>query len=238
MSWRHVVPVLVVGSLAASGAHAHEWGGGVGRLLDVSVEIEGGSAPLYASPDGSGRFYFEAREGRRYAIRLANRTGERLGAVLTRRRPQRDQRPARRRPRAHVRDRPLGGDDRPRLALLARRRPPLHVRGRAGELRRPLRQGQRRMGWIEVAVYLERRRWVYPHPLPRPYDPSVRDKAEGERDDSADSVGRSGEAPAAKAPSLSRAGSGSGRASVSRPRGPGPSRARAGAARRTIPPCS
>ena len=83
MSWRHAVPVVVMGLLAAPGARAHEWGGGVGRLLDVSVEIGGGSAPLYAAPDGSGRFYFEAREGGRYAIRIANRTGERLGAVVT-----------------------------------------------------------------------------------------------------------------------------------------------------------
>ena len=51
-------------------------------LVDVAVEVEGAERPLYAAPDGSGRLYFEARRGARYAIRLTNRSHERLGVVV------------------------------------------------------------------------------------------------------------------------------------------------------------
>jgi len=63
-------------------AHTPYWES-PGALVSVSVEVEGGSVPLYPAPDGSGRFYLEAREGARYAVTLANRTHERLGVVLT-----------------------------------------------------------------------------------------------------------------------------------------------------------
>jgi hypothetical protein len=53
-----------------------------GSLVEVSIEVEGSGSPLYAAPDGSGRFYFEARRGARYAIRLANRTHQRLGVAV------------------------------------------------------------------------------------------------------------------------------------------------------------
>jgi hypothetical protein len=54
-----------------------------GSLVQVEVEVGGRPAPLYAAVDGSGRFYLEAREGERYAVRIANRTRERLGVLLT-----------------------------------------------------------------------------------------------------------------------------------------------------------
>ncbi|MET0556402.1 MAG: hypothetical protein ABW221_25415 [Vicinamibacteria bacterium] len=53
-----------------------------GSLVDVSVEVEGAERPLYAAPDGGGRLYFEARRGARYAIRLHNRSHERVGVVV------------------------------------------------------------------------------------------------------------------------------------------------------------
>jgi hypothetical protein len=53
-----------------------------GSLVTVTVEVDGVSAPLYRAPDGSGRWYLEAREGARYAVQLANRTGGRLGVAL------------------------------------------------------------------------------------------------------------------------------------------------------------
>ena len=43
--------------------------------------MDGRSASLYPAPDGSGRYYLEAWRGARYAVRLANRTGERLGVL-------------------------------------------------------------------------------------------------------------------------------------------------------------
>ena len=63
-------------------AHTPYWES-PGSLVSVSVEAEGRALPLYPAPDGSGRFYLEAREGARYAVTIANRTHERLGVVLT-----------------------------------------------------------------------------------------------------------------------------------------------------------
>src|SRR5262245_5660231 len=78
-----LVAVLVLASpLAALAHHAPSWES-PGTLVGVSVEVEGRSTPLYAAPDGSGRYYVEARRGARYAIRLDNRTRERLGVALT-----------------------------------------------------------------------------------------------------------------------------------------------------------
>jgi hypothetical protein len=56
---------------------------GAGARVAVSVEIDGHDTPLYPAPDGSARRYLEAREGASYALRLQNRTGERVGVVLT-----------------------------------------------------------------------------------------------------------------------------------------------------------
>src|SRR2546425_7583449 len=83
---------LAVGWLAATAlggaapAAAHDvYGvsGGVGGLVSISLEVDGRTAPLYPAPDGSGRYYVEAWRGSRYAVRLANRTGERMGVLLT-----------------------------------------------------------------------------------------------------------------------------------------------------------
>jgi hypothetical protein len=79
---RQTLPIFLLGLMAAPCGHAHETGP-VGTLVDVSVEVDGWRTPLYPSPDGSGRYYLEAREGGSYAVRLANRTGERLGVVVT-----------------------------------------------------------------------------------------------------------------------------------------------------------
>ena len=49
----------------------------------MSVEVGGRPAPLFLAPDGSGRYYVEARQGCRYSVALANRTGGRVGVVLT-----------------------------------------------------------------------------------------------------------------------------------------------------------
>lgn len=54
----------------------------VAGLIDVAVEVAGEPVPLYDAVDGSGRLYFQASEGRTYALRLSNRSHERLGAVV------------------------------------------------------------------------------------------------------------------------------------------------------------
>jgi len=68
---------ILAALVVLSGATAH-----AGSLVDVAVDVGGRTAPLYGATDGSGRLYFEAREGCAYTLRLANRTGERLGAVV------------------------------------------------------------------------------------------------------------------------------------------------------------
>lgn len=54
-----------------------------GSLVDVSVVIDGRTAPLYPAPDGSGRTYLEARAGAAYEVRIDNRSHERVGVVLS-----------------------------------------------------------------------------------------------------------------------------------------------------------
>lgn len=57
--------------------------GSPGSLVSLEVLLEGRPAPLYPAPDGSARWYVEAREGARYAIRLLNRTSGRLAVSLS-----------------------------------------------------------------------------------------------------------------------------------------------------------
>jgi hypothetical protein len=54
-----------------------------GALVAVSVSVDGCLAELLPAPDGSDRYYLEARKGARYAVQLQNRTAERVGVVLT-----------------------------------------------------------------------------------------------------------------------------------------------------------
>ncbi len=222
MSWRHAVPFLVLGLLAAPAVRAHEGGGGVGRFLDVSVQIEGRPSPLYAAPDGSGRFYFEAREGGRYAIRLANRTGERLGAVITVDglnviSGQRDDG----RGRMYV----VGPWDETTVlgwrSSLADVRRFTFVDERTSYAARS-GKANAKMGWIEIAVYREQRRWAY-RPYP-PYDPGLRGRPEEAPADPRDSARSDEDAPAAakSAPAApARAGGSRGPSGIARsPREP------------------
>jgi hypothetical protein len=54
-----------------------------GRLVDVQVEVEGQSTPLYPSPRGDARLYFQAFKGRNYGVRLTNQTAQRVAVLLT-----------------------------------------------------------------------------------------------------------------------------------------------------------
>ena len=85
MRWNPAAAILVAAAAVGTSATAHTGGSfeTPGSLVEVSVEVAGQPAPLYPAPDGSGRYYLEAREGCRYQVRLTNRTGERLGVVLT-----------------------------------------------------------------------------------------------------------------------------------------------------------
>ncbi len=86
MSGPRIVSLLLLAvGAAAAGVEAHPRSvpATLGAPLSVSVEIDGEPAPLYLAPDGSGRYYVEARRGRHYSIELANSGGSRLGVLLT-----------------------------------------------------------------------------------------------------------------------------------------------------------
>lgn len=84
MDLSRIAPFLLAGAALARPALAHPRGlvETPADLVAVSVELDGQSTSLYPAPDGSGRFYLEARPGSRYSVVLANRTGERVGVVL------------------------------------------------------------------------------------------------------------------------------------------------------------
>ncbi len=52
-----------------------------GQLVDVQLLVQGQPAPLFVKPDVD-RWYFQAFEGRNYAIRLRNNTGQRVGVLI------------------------------------------------------------------------------------------------------------------------------------------------------------
>jgi hypothetical protein len=54
-----------------------------GHLVDVQVLVEGRSAPLYFAPGRWDRRYFQALRGRNYALRVHNRTGQRVGVLIS-----------------------------------------------------------------------------------------------------------------------------------------------------------
>jgi hypothetical protein len=86
MSRIHVVAALLVLTAGASFPAAVSADAGLFQArcasVDLSVEREGGTAPLYAARDGSGRYYLEARAGGTYALRIVNRTSERVGILV------------------------------------------------------------------------------------------------------------------------------------------------------------
>ena len=82
---RSRVGLLLAGAalMGASQARPHGLTEAPATLVAVSVQVDGRQASLFPAPDGSGRYYLEARAGSRYAVALANRAGERVGVVLT-----------------------------------------------------------------------------------------------------------------------------------------------------------
>lgn len=54
-----------------------------GNLVDVQLRVDGEAAPLYLSPKGDRRHYFEAFAGRNYSVVLRNNSARRIGVLLT-----------------------------------------------------------------------------------------------------------------------------------------------------------
>jgi hypothetical protein len=130
-----------------------------GQLVGVAVEVGGRPARLYPAPDGSGRHYVEAREGASYALRLTNHCGERLGVVVTvdglnAISGARDQG----RGRMYVLDPWQQTTVRGWRTSLQDVRRFTFVEEEASYAARS-GKANARMGWIELAVYRERRHW-------------------------------------------------------------------------------
>jgi hypothetical protein len=168
----------------AAWAHSAWTWDGPGSLVRVSVEVCGAPAPLYPARDGSSRHYLEAHAGCSYAVRLENRTGERLGVVLSV-----DGLNAVSGERDHGRGRMYVLDpwdqasvEGWRTSLDAIRRFTF-VDERASYASRS-GKANARMGWIEAIVYRERRPWVFRHWRER-VSPGPRERAGAEGRDEA-----------------------------------------------------
>ena len=168
MSRTRVAILLAGAALTGSAVRAQGLYEASASLVTVSVQVDGRASSLYPAPDGSGRYYLEARTGSRYAVALANRSAERVGVVLT----------------VDGLNAISGGRDtaRGRMYVLDPWQS-TSVQGWRTSLqdvrqftfvdeRRSYatRSGQanEKMGWIEVAVYRERRPYVQATPLPYP----------------------------------------------------------------------
>ena len=203
-----------LGGAAPVAAHdAYGVSGGVGSLVSVCLEVDGRPAPLYPAPDGSGRYYLEAWRGSRYAVRLANRTGERLGVLLNvdglnaisgERSPAGIRSPGRMYVLYPWNDTVVQGwrtslEDVRQFTFVDEERSYATRSGKGGG----------RLGWIEVEIYRERRPLARPWPYwpYRPDDGRANDGAPAEegrrepksKDDSA-SAARDGIAERAPAP--------------------------------------
>jgi hypothetical protein len=78
--------VAIAGALLAGPARADwDWNQDTwaqGQAVSVQLKVDGRAAPLYLSPRGDARRYFEAFAGRNYAVVLRNNTGQRLGVLI------------------------------------------------------------------------------------------------------------------------------------------------------------
>jgi hypothetical protein len=190
MSAPRVVSLLLAGAAQAALAYAHPHGipSTPGPLVSVSVEVDGEPASLYPAPDGSDRFYLEAREGRRYSLSLANQSGQRVGVVLTVDglnviSGTRDEG----RGRMYVLDPWQRTSIRGWRSSLQDVREFTFVDERASYAARS-GKANRKMGWIELAVYRERD--AVDFQATRPPAPTWNEPLEGEDEAAADSPRR------------------------------------------------
>lgn len=179
MSRTRVAILLAGAALTGSAVRAQGLYEASASLVTVSVQVDGRASSLYPAPDGSGRYYLEARPGSRYAVGLANRSSERVGVVLTV-----DGLNAISGGRDTARGRMYVLDpwqstsvqgwrtslqDVRQFTFVDERRSYATRSGHANE----------KMGWIEIAVYRERRPYVQatplPYPEPRPYPTEEQD---------------------------------------------------------------
>jgi hypothetical protein len=81
-----VLPALLMAVLATAPAMAARVSAfettADGRLVDVQVQVEGRTAPLYFANNGTDRRYFQAFRGRNYSLAVTNKTGRRIGVLI------------------------------------------------------------------------------------------------------------------------------------------------------------
>lgn len=175
--------VAGVALVGATAGFAHGLPEVSGTFVGITVEVDGREARLYPAPDGSGRYYLEARAGSRYSVALANRSGERLGVVLTvdglnAISGARDTG----RGRMYVLDPWQSTSVQGWRTSLQEVRQFTFVDERRSYAART-GQANEKMGWIEVAVYRERRPYVQATPYAEPWrgrpdaEPAKRDQA-------------------------------------------------------------
>jgi hypothetical protein len=63
-----------------NGSHGHSTADG--NIVDVQVQVDGRTAPLFFRPGQFDRHYFQAFKGRNYSVVLRNNTGRRIGVLL------------------------------------------------------------------------------------------------------------------------------------------------------------
>ena len=179
MSRTRVAILLAGAALTGSAVRAQGLYEASASLVTVSVQVDGRASSLYPAPDGSGRYYLEARPGSRYAVALANRSTERVGVVLTV-----DGLNAISGARETARGRMYVLDPWQSTSVQGWRTSLQDVRQFTFVDERrsyATRSGQanEKMGWIEIAVYRERRPYVQatplPYPEPRPYPTEEQD---------------------------------------------------------------
>jgi hypothetical protein len=185
-------------------------------VVAVSGELAGRPASLFAAPDGSGRYYVEAREGCRYAVALANRTGERVGVVLTV-----DGLNAISGERDAGRGRMYVLDPWQRTTVQGWRtslrdvRQFTFVNERASYAARSGKANEK-MGWIEIAAHRERRAFVRsaprlePPPRPVPLEPEAPENRSEAKPDEGPASAEAAAAPTAQGGARARSYPGTG----------------------------
>jgi len=171
--------------IGATEARPHGLTEAPATLVAVSVQVDGRQTSLYPAPDGSGRYYLEARAGSRYAVALANRTGERVGVVLAvdgLNAISGEQ--AKGRGRMYVLDPWQSTSVQGWRSSLQEVRQFTFVDERRSYAARAGKANEK-MGWIEVAVYRERQAlaqatpYTYPEPRrPYPIEDQARERAQ------------------------------------------------------------
>jgi hypothetical protein len=199
-----IASLLIPGLALAGPAMAHSRGlfETPAAPVAVSVELDGQPAPLFPAPDGSGRYYLEARPGCRYSVSLANRTGERIGVVLAV-----DGLNAISGERDAGRGRMYVLDPWQRTTVQGWRTSLQEIRRftfvdeRASYASRSGKANEK-MGWIEVVAYRERRAFV--ESAPRLELPSRPAPLEPGSDETGGEAGRDQSASSAEAPAASK----------------------------------